>query len=191
MGRDHRLAARLLVQRVPQEVADQRRRRVREEAKDKGRTPSARRLALCDWTWIVTNVPAVQLTLREAVVLLTCRWQIEVVFKLWKSHGLIDEWRSAKPWAILCELYAKLLGCVVQQWLLLIRCWDAPDRSLFKAAATIRQHALPLLLGLRTGLEAAITVVVTCLQHGCRINRSRKTPRTWQQLLAADVAEIG
>ncbi|MBC8078337.1 MAG: hypothetical protein H7Y32_19815 [Chloroflexales bacterium] len=79
----------------------------------------------------------------------------------------------------------------MQHWLILIRCWDAPDRSVPKAACTIRQHALTVLLGLRTGLQAAITVVVACLQHGGRIKRSQKTPRTWQQLLAADVAELG
>ena len=81
--------------RVPQEVADQRRRRLHEEFRDKGKTPSARLLALAAWTMMVTTVPDAQLSVAEALVLLRERWQIELLFKLWKSQGRVDEWRSA------------------------------------------------------------------------------------------------
>jgi len=58
VGAGQRLPARLLALRVPQEVADQRRRRLRATAQNHGRTPSAARLAWCDWTLFITNVPA-------------------------------------------------------------------------------------------------------------------------------------
>jgi IS4 transposase len=71
------------------------------------------------------------------------RWQIELVFKLWKSEGRIDEWRSEKPFRILCELYAKLVVMIIQHWILLTS-WQYPDRSLFKSVKTIRKHAMNL-----------------------------------------------
>jgi len=37
---------------------------------------------------------------------------------LWKEHGQIDEWRSKKPWRILCEFYGKLAAMLIQQWLI-------------------------------------------------------------------------
>jgi hypothetical protein len=46
------------------------------------------------------------------------RWQIERLFRLWKEHGHIDEWRSKKPWRILCEVYGKLAAMLIQQWLI-------------------------------------------------------------------------
>jgi hypothetical protein len=104
LGERQRLAARLLAVRVPQAVADTRRRRLRQAARDKGRQVSATRLALAAWTLFVTNVPAERLTLREALVLGRMRWQIELLFKLWKSQGHVDESRSTKPWRILCEV---------------------------------------------------------------------------------------
>ena len=50
LGEHQRLAARLLAVRVPQDVADSRRRRLRQAARDKGRQVSATRLALAAWT---------------------------------------------------------------------------------------------------------------------------------------------
>src|SRR5262245_64739788 len=94
LGEHQRLAARLLAVRVPQDVADTRRRRLRQAARDKGRQVSATGLALAAWTLFVTNVPAERLTLREDLVLGRMRWQIELLFKLWKSHGHVDESRS-------------------------------------------------------------------------------------------------
>lgn len=58
IGTHRQLPVRLLVRRVPQEVADQRRRRIRDEVKDKRRAPSAAALAGADWTVIITNAPA-------------------------------------------------------------------------------------------------------------------------------------
>jgi hypothetical protein len=193
LGVAQRLPARLLAVRVPQEVADQRRRRVRADAKRHGRTVSPTTLALAGWTILVTNAPVALLSGPEARVLARVRWQIELLFKLWKSHGQIDAWRSQKPWAILCELYAKLIGLIVLHWIVLVSCWAYPDRSLLKAAQTVRAHACCLISALkRCGrLEEALLDLAFCLQVGCRINKSQKTPHTFQLLLDVLEANLG
>ena len=48
----------------------------------------------------------------------------------------VDTWRSAKPYRILTEIYSKLLGCLITHWLTLIECWQAPNRSMVKSAAS-------------------------------------------------------
>jgi hypothetical protein len=80
LGAQERLAARLLAVRVPAEVANQRRRRLRAAAKRRGRTPSAAQRAWAAWTILVTNAPPELLSLREALVLARARWQIELPF---------------------------------------------------------------------------------------------------------------
>jgi Transposase DDE domain len=66
-----RLPARLIADRVPQEVADQRRRRLRAEAKRRGQTVSARHLALADWTLFITNAPVTWMSIRRPFALST------------------------------------------------------------------------------------------------------------------------
>ncbi len=85
VGSKQQLTCRLLANRVPQEVADQRRQRIKEAYRKNGRQPSEKLLRLAEWTIVLTNVPSSQLSLQEVLVLLKVRWQIEILFKLWKE----------------------------------------------------------------------------------------------------------
>ena len=118
-GRTHRLPVRLLAAKAPPEVSAQRRRQLKDQARKKQQQPSKARLALCDWTIYVTNAPVALLNRDEALILARARWQVELLCKLWKQHGGVDRWRSANPWRILCEVYAKLVAMVIRHWTLL------------------------------------------------------------------------
>lgn len=139
LGVQQRLPVRVLIERVPEEVAQERQERIREAAQAHGRQASEEILSLTNWTIVLTNVPRRMLDCDQVLILLRLRWQIERLFRLWKEHGHIDEWRSKKPWRILCEIYAKLSAMVIQQWLVQAGCWQEPHRSLFKAAQAVRR----------------------------------------------------
>lgn len=185
LGVRQRLPARIMALRVPQEVVDQRRRRIREEARRHGRTVSARVLALAAWTIFVTNVADTHLSLPEALVLGRSRWQIELLFRLWKSHGRIDESRSQKPWRVMCDIYAKLLAVLVGHWVTLVHLWTYPDRSLPKAARLIQKHALHLAsaIAVLAALETVLEVIKRGLAACCRMNRRKTHPNTYQLLM--------
>jgi hypothetical protein len=186
IGAEARIPGRLLARRVPRAVAQQRRRRLNERARKSGRAVAAATRALADWTLFLTNVPPERLTLDEAFLLAGCRWQVEQLFKLWKSQGHIDAWRSQNPWRILCEVYAKLLGQLVLHWLCLPTAWRHLDRSLVKAAHVVQQYAQGLACTLATPrtFRRVLEALLRCLDTGCRQNRSRKAPRTFQLLEA-------
>ena len=185
LGAVQPVPARLLAVRVPKQVSQERRRKLRQTAKKQGQQVSRARLALADWTVLVTTAPRALLSLEEGVVLARIRWQIELLFKLWKRDGQIDEWRSAKPWRILCEVYAKLIGMVIQHWCIVVGCWQVAERSLVKAAQTVRAHALHLagVLDRRSEVCAALEMLVRCLRSGCRMNSRRQHPNAYQLLL--------
>jgi len=90
-GKTEKLPCRLLAVRVPQEVAHQRHRQLRARLQEKGKTPSQRQLQMADGTVLATNVEEHLLSLYAAIALLRLRWQIKLLFKLWKQHGRLDQ----------------------------------------------------------------------------------------------------
>jgi hypothetical protein len=181
-----RIPCRILAFRESDDVGNKRRRMIKKNRRRKQETPSIKVLRLAGWTVFCTNIPEELLTLKESLVLMRTRWQIELVFKLWKSEGKIDEWRSKKPYRILCELYAKLVVMIIQHWILLTS-WQYPDRSFFKAVKTIRRHAMSLAIAFSSGskerLHEALEVIARCLSSGCRINKRKTILNTYQLLL--------
>jgi Transposase DDE domain len=69
----------------------------------------------------VTNIPIKELAAQQAYELYKIRWQIELMFKTWKSILKLDVVRKMKPERLKCYLYTKLL------WVLL--CWDITAMS--------------------------------------------------------------
>lgn len=184
LGSHLRLHMRLLMLRVPKAVADQRRERLQAEAKRRGQTVSEQTLALADWTLLVTDVPCSQLSLLEALVLLRERWQMELLYKLWKQDGQVDEWRTANPWRILCEVYAKLIGLVLQHWLIVLFAWQDAQRSLVKLAQVVRDTGwsiMEALAGFRS-LRSALQLIARRMRSGCRMNSRRQRPNSAQLL---------
>jgi Transposase DDE domain len=161
---------------------------VRQEAQQRGRPVSQKKLDLCAWSIVVTNAPATLLGVAQAWVVRRVRWQKELVFKLFKSEGPIDETRSRCPWRVLCELYAKLLGLVVQQWVLLAAGYETLKPSAWRAARRVRQRALRWLAGLEhpPTLEREVERLARVLHRHGRVARRKKTPSTRDRLLALD-----
>lgn len=188
LGARQRIACRVVAVRLPPEVVALRRSRLVAAARREQTEPSAAQLALAAWAVLITSLPATRLTLAEALVLYRLRWQIELLFKLWKSHGAIDRSRSTKPWRVLCEVYAKLLAMLLQHWLLLLSCWAFADKSLWQAAQTVRAHALTLLPAFRARsqrqLQQALRLLAETIAAGCRMDRRRRRPNAYQLALA-------
>jgi len=176
LGSQQRLACRLIARRVPAAVAEQRRQRLVNKSKRRGDKPSALSLALCAWTILVTNVPPELLSVEEAVALARMRWQIELIFKLWKSHGGIDAWRGNDPDAALCQVYGKLLAQVVQHWVMVAGAWSLADRSLTKAARVVEDLALSLAAAMRSirRLRGVLAHARRLMQIVARMERRKK-----------------
>jgi hypothetical protein len=184
LGASATLPARLLAERVPATLARQRRRQLRREARKKGQAVSADRLALADWTVLVTSCAPDELTLDEALALLRARWHIEQLFDLWKTHGGLDRSASSKPWRILAEVYAKLIALVIQHWLLLHGDWAAPNHSLVKAAQVVRRTVALLMatLDVSRRLVAALQTIQAQLRRAGRLNSRKRHPNLCQRV---------
>jgi DDE family transposase len=192
LGSAERLPCRLIALRVPQEVADRRRQKAYQRAQKHGRVPSPEQLAWCDWTLLVTNCPTDVLTWKEVVVLYRARWQIELLFKLWKSHNHLAAsratWSAVQRMAV---FWAKLIGVVVQHWLLLMSTWSNPRRSHWKAARVIRNWIVSLTgalddLGQLIGVLEQMTATIKAV---AKQKLQSKCPSSFQLLLDPELLD--
>ena len=185
LGAPTRLPGRLLAERVPAAVAAERRARLRAAASREQRLVSTEEWALAEWTILVTNCPAEQLSLDEALALAAARWQIELLFKRWKSLGQVDEWRTANRWRILTEIYAKLLLLVLQHWVLVVGSWARPERSLWQGVQALQARGRCLARAWGQGHWTQELAEALAALARCRIDKRRNEPSTYQRLLAA------
>ena len=187
LGAKERFPCRLLAQRLPDDAAALRLARQAEAARAAG-TPLPRDARpRSHWLLLVTSLPADQLTLDEAFVLYRLRWQVELLFKRWKSLGLMATWRSTRPARILCEVYAKLLAALVLHWLLVVSGWQRPDKSLWQQTRAVQGRALALLSSFRSGtrrLRHEIRLLREILAP-CRIAARTARPPAFQRVLTA------
>ncbi len=174
---DPKLRARLIAYKVPPEVANERRRKVRKAASDSGRgTASEQRLSLCDYVILITNIPTERAGAAIIGTIYRIRWSIELIFKTWKSHlNLQSSLTGYKVTRIKCFVYATLIICLlttlVHGWLKKI---DPGEKeiSLDKLVKWLlnKQGYVRLFWGAITKLEMEI-------QRGMRSIRTQKRKR--------------
>jgi hypothetical protein len=184
LGKERRLPCRLIAWRVPPEQAARRRAKLRKELLDKhGKEPTAERLSWCDWTILVTNVPEDMLTPQEAVVLNRARWQVELLFKRWKSQGLVAELSGSTEVRQMVRVWARLIAALVQHWLLVATAWGDPTKSHWKVCQAIRPFVGRIAAGLARIDELARALEDLCraIAKTCRRDKRRK-PGTFEML---------
>ena len=192
LGQEQRLPCRLIAWRMPTELADRCRQKLRAYYRDKyGKEPSAERLALCGWTILVTNVPPEMLSPKEAVVLYRARWQIELLFKRWKSQGLIADLQGSTDVRQMVRLWARLLATIVQHWLVIGTAWD-PAQSLTKVGEAIRHFVgrLAAALNCHSDLHEVLADLKKTVQKTCRRNKRRAKPGTFELLNDVELLEF-
>lgn len=121
IGKGTPVSARVMVLRCPPEESARRRQKLRERMRRKGQTAGQRQLTLCDWWVLATDVAKDQLPVKAAWEMYRLRWQIELVFKRWKSLGHLSINCEHDALRAECELYGKLVGVVLIDWLVLQR----------------------------------------------------------------------
>jgi hypothetical protein len=168
-----RLPARLIAVRVAPEEAERRRRKLRHRRRRKGEgPPSAASEGLCEWDVSVTNVPWEKASVEEVIGLRRLRWQIELLFKLFKSIGGVDVTAGRRRERVLVELYAKLLGQLLRGWVLLRLCGRVLEWSHWRASRLLQGRWREV-----STAGDAVQLVLLLLRWQWRLRRCRKRAR--------------
>ena len=141
VGQQH-LPARLVARPVPASVAQKRQDKHRHTAQRKQKKVSSTVLSLSGWTIFLTSIP--DLDFEDLEALARARWQIERVFKLWKSFFRLPHALSQQPIRLMCLFWAKLLVILIAHWLMTLDPRSFPERSLWLTAQLIQSFAFSL-----------------------------------------------
>jgi hypothetical protein len=184
---------RLVGKRLPDAVVNRRIRKANEASESKSRQISDQYRLFLHYALFVTSLPR-EFAMDQLFALYRIRWQVELVFKVWKSILNIHRVRSAKSHRVLCEVYGKLTVAVLVGSLC-AAAWarlDGLTISAHKAARCVRTVATNWALAIING-PAAHTAFVADLTRVlaklCRKTRQASKP-TIQEILTSALSKV-
>jgi len=113
IGAKELVPSRLVAVRMPEPIVNERRRVAKKKAKKKGYMPSKAHLTLLAWNLFISNVPSTIWKTTTVVKGYPIRWQIELIFKSWKSYLHLASINTKKADTTLCYLYGRMLLIVL------------------------------------------------------------------------------
>jgi hypothetical protein len=114
LGKEARLPVRIICHKLTDEQSAARRRKANLLAKGHGYKSSQRNQQLLQWSIFITNIPESKVSAENIWTIYRARWQIELLFKLYKSHIKIEVTKGkTNASRVLCELYAKLCATLI------------------------------------------------------------------------------
>jgi hypothetical protein len=185
VGHQHKVAMYFHAERVLPAVYQQRLKRLQQRASRKQQAVSPRQRLLARWTVYLTSVA--DLPFAQLHTLYRARWQIECLFKRWKSLAHLTP-LSTHPIRRTCELWAKLLAVLVAHWLTQAHAWPAPHFSPHTFFRLL-QHSAPLLSLAYFRLPAFLPLladVLTQLLPSTRPSKRKQHPNAAQLWLHFD-----
>lgn len=133
IGGKQKLPVRLIAYRAPEEVLNQRSRKQNRSAQKKGRTVSKKSKQWAKFTFLITNVPMEVWKAEVIGTVYRLRWDIENIFKNWKSNLEINLMEGTSRERIDCFIISRLIAIfIITMYFSLLRVYiyDKYEREL-------------------------------------------------------------
>jgi hypothetical protein len=130
-----KLKCRIIIMLVPEDVKNE---RLRKYYSKYGKTPAIRKrkyVLRAGLNILITNIPKQQVAVENIRHIYSIRWQIELIFKSWKSIGQIHKIRQMKIDRFEFMLYARLLWLLVN-WNII----NAIDKYMYRHYKFLLSH---------------------------------------------------
>jgi hypothetical protein len=194
LGAKERLASRLIASRVPAAIVHERRRKAKKKAKKKGYTPSPAHLTRMAWNLFMTNVPHTRWKTDTVVNVYPVRWQIELIFKSWKSDLHVAVLTTTTADTTLCYLYGRMLLMVLTYGLcpqMRAHLWSTKKRELSRLKLV--RHFQALAASWMQAIVQSELAWRRFLTHACHtaerlVAKALRIRRTTAQILRANLS---
>jgi hypothetical protein len=191
VGNKNQVSGRLVALACPPDLVARRLANLEKDAKHRGRSVSTRQREMCHWTVLFTNIPSDWLNAEQLWILYRLRWQIELLFKRFKSEGGLAQTSSGKRYIVESEWYVKLLGQVIRNWMQLLRGGPLCDINPVQLGRVITDHLEKIASALRNG-QGLVQVLAELVEELRKVrNRTaRRKRKTAARIVVQDLEEL-
>ena len=138
LGEDEKTPVRFILEKLPEELANAKRRKLKHDKQNKRISISKERLEFCVVNAFVTNIPEAVLSSQKVREIYSIRWQIEIVFKTWKSIFGMKNVTDINPFRLACMFYGGLIRILIATkvfWVFKLLIWHEHQKELSEIMA--------------------------------------------------------
>lgn len=197
-----KIKVRFIAFKVPEEVANIRRMKLKKNAAKKGNTPSDKALQLCAWSLFMTNITTgsimADIDVKTILAFYPIRWTVEIYFKQFKSIlGIHKSSVKKNENRLKCELLGKLIAATYIAFLYSKARtfkWekDKQEISFAKTVDYFQRHAgefTSILKKAATLIVAYINKLIKIIIKNCVKERQRTRKNSLDQLISGTIFE--
>ena len=113
LSKKHKLESRMVIVPIPDDVYQKRIRKASKHARSKGCQLTNEYKIKARYNIFITNVSADRLSPKDIIQVYRLRWQIELVFKTWKSGLSIHKTKKVRKERFECHMIARIILAMV------------------------------------------------------------------------------
>ena len=113
IGQKQKLSTRVIIHRLTDDQTQTRLKKQAIQEKKKGIVMQEKSKRLMGMNVYITNTSPEEVPTNDVHALYSLRWQIEILFKTWKSFFEIDACKTIKKERLECHLYGQLIGILL------------------------------------------------------------------------------
>ena len=183
IGDKQRLPVRMIIELLPENEIEKRLRKLKRRESRSRKCYSKEFRAILRLNIYVTNISKEKLSIENVRQIYRLRWQIELVFKAWKSIGKIEKIKKMKPERIETMLYAKLILLVLCNQIFWnttqdFQKYENQSLSIYKTFKTLINNVKEIKTAIKQGLQSMnelfkILIKIICIK--CKLEKKKNT----------------
>jgi len=175
LGEKEKFPTRLGLEKVPKQVANEKRRKLKTDKQNKRKGISEERLIFCDVNAFITNCTQEQLPDHLLQQCYSLRWQIEIMFKALKSYFKIDKVKQMKIERFECFHYGCLMLIITsthllryfKQWYLKKHKEEISELKFFKLIASMKQEVKEVIKKQKLAISSFLDQMADIIERTC------------------------
>lgn len=156
-------------------MANEKRRKLTTDKQNKRKGISKARLVFCDVNAFITNCTEEQLPNDLVRQCYSLRWQVEIIFKAWKSFFKIDKVKQMKIERFECFHYGCLMLIIVsthmlryfKQWYLKKCLQEISELKFFKLITSIKQEIKQVISNQKDAMADFLDQLAEIIERTC------------------------